>query len=162
MKKIYNAIILVLLISLALTSCGLNVPRPEIKEGRFNFSVTYEYNGEAKTVSGVYVCKYDGVIWYNPNRDPFVHWEESFEGDGVNEYGDIPICNTDDGGEIFISLFMYPEYFMGDPEYANAKPLIRAELCYPDDQIGDPDILTEYGVKLISYEYDEPIENVYK
>ena len=162
MKKLFVAVVLLLLFSFVLTSCGLNVPRPEIKEGRFNISVTYEYNDEIKTVSGVYVCEYDGIIWYNPNRDPFVSWKESFEGNGITEDGIIPICNTNDGGEIFISLFMYPEYFMGDPEYADAKPLIRAELCYPDDQINDPEILAEHGVKLIGYEYDEPIENSFK
>ena len=47
---------------------------------------------------------------------------------------------------------------MGDPEYANYTPLIRAELWYPDDI----ERIAEHGVKLISYEYDEPIENSYK
>ena len=57
---------------------------------------------------------------------------------------------------------MYPEYFMGDPEYANYTPLIRAELWYPDEQTDDIERIAEHGVKLISYEYDEPIENSYK
>ena len=161
MKKIFIATAALLLFSIILTSCGANVPRPEIKEGRFNISVTYEHNGEIKTTSGVYVCKYDGIIWYNPNRDPFVSWEESFEGD-LGEEGIVRVCNTDDGGEIFISFLMYPEYFMGDPEYADKKPLIRAELFYSDYQIDDVEIIAEYGVRLISCEYDEPIENTYK
>ena len=144
-----------------LTSCGSSVPRPEIKEGRFHIAVTYEHNGEVKTASGVYVCEYDGVTWYNVNGDPCVNWKESFEGD-IKDGGIIPIGNTDDGGEIFISLLLYPEYFMGDPARADDTPLIRAELWYPDDQIDDPKILAEYGVRLIDYTYDEPIENTYK
>ena len=150
-----------MLLSIGLISCGFGVPRPEVKEGRFNITVTYEYNGEVKEASGVYVCEYDGVIWYNVNRDPFVNWKESFEGD-IEENGIIPICNTEDGGKIFIGLLLFPEYFMGDPEYADSTPIIRAELWYPDEQIDDEERIAEYGVKLISYEYDEPIENTFK
>ena len=160
MKKI-TSVILLLAISVILTSCGLDVPRPEVKEGRFNITVTYEHNGEVKKASAVYVCEYDGVNWWDINRDPYVNWKESFEGD-IKDGGVIPICNTDDGGEIFISLFLYPQYFMGDPEYADSTPLIRAELWYPDEQIDDAEVIAENGVKLISYEYDEPIENSYK
>jgi hypothetical protein len=161
MKKIFTSVILLLVMSVILTSCGSDVPVPEIKEGRFNISVTYEYNGETKTASGVYVCEYKGVNWWDINADSYVNWEESYEGD-IQDSGIIPICNTDDGGEIFISLLMYPEYFMGDPEYANYTPLIRAELWYPDEQTDDIERIAEHGVKLISYEYDEPIENSYK
>ena len=161
MKKIFVAIIALLLLAIGLTSCGFDVPRPEIKEGRFNITVTYEHNGEVKEASGVYVCEYDGVIWYNVNRDPFVSWKESFEGD-IQDGGIIPICNTDDGGKIFISLLMYPEYFMGDPEHADATPLIRAELFYEDYQTDDVDVIAGYGVKLIDCKYDKPIENTFK
>ena len=161
MKKISIAVILVLLLSLSLTGCALDVPRPEIKEGRFNISVTYEHNGEVKTASGVYVCEYDGIIWYNPNRNPFVHWSESFEGD-IEDGGVLPICTTDDGGEIFIGMLLYPEYFMGNPDYADRTPIVSAELWYSDRQIDDEEIIAEYGVRLISCEFDEPIANTYK
>ena len=161
MKKIFVAIIALLLLSIGLTSCGFGVPRPEVKEGRFNITVTYEYNGEVKEASGVYVCEYDGVNWWDINADPYANWKESYEGD-IQDDGIIPICNTDDGGEIFISLLMYPEYFMGDPEHAESTPIVRAEIFYDDRQIDDADVIAEYGVKLIDFEYDKPIENTYK
>lgn len=162
MKRICGALLLAVMLTVMLAGCGFNVARPEIKEGRFNVSVTYEYNGEVKTASGVYVCKYDGVIWYNINGEPCVGWKESFEGD-IKDGGVLPIGYTEDGGEIIIGLLMYPEYFMGDPEHADRTPLVRAEILYPDDQIDEADIIAaEYGVKLIGYEYDEPIKNTYK
>ena len=161
MKKVFLSFVLTFLLLLSFTSCATKVPRPEIKEGRFNISITYEYNGEIKTASGVYVCEYDNVVWYNVNRDPFVNWKESYEGD-IKAGGIIPICNTDDGGEIIISLLLYPEYFMGDPEGAKNTPIIRAELWYPDEQIDDAELIAEYGVRLISFEYDDPIENTFK
>ena len=40
-----------------LTGCGPDVPLPEVKEGIFDFTVTYELNGEVKTVKNTYVCK---------------------------------------------------------------------------------------------------------
>lgn len=161
MRRFFLVSILILMLTTMITGCGGDVPKPEVKEGRFNISVTYEHNGEMKTLSGVYVCEYDGVVWYDVNRDPFVNWKESFEGD-IKDGGIIPICNTDDGGEIFISLLLYPEYFMGDPDYAEYTPNVRAELFYDDEQIDDAEIIAEYGVKLISYECDEPIENSFK
>ena len=161
MKKIFCVFSLIILLSLCITSCEPTVPRPKVKEGRFDIIVTYEHNGELREASAVYVCEYDGIDWANVNGERFVKWKESFEGD-VNESGVIPICNTDDGGEIFISLLLYPEYFMGDPEYADHTPIIRAELWYPDGQIDDAELIAEYGVKLIGCEYDEPIKNSYK
>ena len=160
MKKLFCIFALILLLSTCLTSCEVE-PALKIKEGRFNFSVTYEEWGEAKTVSGVYVCEYDGVNWWDINADPYANWKESYEGD-IQDDGIIPICNTDDGGEIFISLLMYPEYFMGDPKHAESTPIVRAEIFYDDRQIDDADVIAEYGVKLIDCKYDKPIENTYK
>lgn len=161
MKKTVLVVIFALLLSLGFSGCGLTVARPEVKEGRFHISLTYEHNGAIKTASGVYVCEYDGVVWYNVDRDPFVKWKESFEGD-IRDGGVLPIGNTEDGGEIVISLLLHPEYFMGDPAYAEATPRIRAELLYEDRQIDDAQILAEYGVRLIDCEYDAPIENTYQ
>lgn len=161
MRKLLSALLLAGMFLCMLTGCGSTVPRPEVKEGRFNITVTYEYNGEVKEASGVYVCEYDGVNWWDINADPYANWKESYEGD-IQDDGIIPICNTDDGGEIFISLLMYPEYFMGDPEHAESTPIVRAEIFYDDRQIDDADVIAEYGVKLIDCKYDKPIENKYK
>ena len=161
MRKLLSALLLAGMFLCMLTGCGSTVPRPEVKEGRFNITVTYEYNGEVKEASGVYVCEYDGVNWWDINADPDANWKESYEGD-IKDRGIIPIGNTDDGGEIFISLLMYPEYFMGDPEHADSTPIVRAEIFYDDRQIDDADVIAEYGVKLIDCKYDKPIENTYK
>lgn len=161
MKKIFRSLFLVLTLVVMLSGCGSRVTRPEIKEGRFNVTVTYEHNGEIKEASGVYVCEYDGVNWWDINADSYANWKESFEGD-IKDDGTIPICKTDDGGEILISLLMYPEYFMGDPESAEHTPIVRAEIFYDDKQIDDPETIAQYGVKLIGYECDAPIENTFK
>ena len=62
MKRIISTMLLMLAFVSTLTSCGFTVPRPEIEEGEFHFSVTYEFNGEIKTIFGIYVCEYDEPI----------------------------------------------------------------------------------------------------
>ena len=79
MKKIICLLIALLLFSLGLTSCGLTMPRPEVKEGQFDESVTYEVGGETKTLDLVYVCKYDGVKMM-PEGTRHRAWNEYFEG----------------------------------------------------------------------------------
>lgn len=160
MKKLLSALALMLAIAISMISCGSQVPRPKIKEGRFNVSVTYEQDGEVKVASAVYICEYKGVAW-TAEGHPYVAWKESFKGD-IKDGGVLSIGNTEDGGEILISLLMYPEYFMGDPDYVDFTPLVRAEIFYDDRQIDDVDLISEYGVKLIGCEYDEPIENSFE
>ena len=160
MKKILCVLILVSVISAALVSCGIGVPRPEVKEGQFDITVTYEQDGEVKEASAVYVCEYAGIAW-SLEGHPYVKWKEHFEGD-ISDGGVLSICNTEDGGEILISLLVHPEYFMGDPAFANSTPIVRAEIFYEDREIDDAEIIAEYGVRLIGCEYDEPIENSFK
>ena len=48
-----------LMITSLFTGCEfVHVDKPRVKEGRFNFSVTYEQWGETKTVSGVFVIPF--------------------------------------------------------------------------------------------------------
>lgn len=106
-KSICILIVLVILL-LSLTSCGLSsIPRPEIKSGEFNFSFTYEYAGETKTVSGVYVCEYDGI-------------DRVLDGGFHREWSG---------------------YIKGGTEETSQE------------------IEELYGLKIVEYKYDEPIEN---
>ena len=168
MKKVIKRSFLlsVLLLSVILSSCGLTVPRPEIKEGKFNYSVTYELNGEVKTVSGVYVCKYAGTSWSldgGYSRD----WNGYLEGGTDDDY--VVIGTTNDGGTLILVLYLYPDYFMGEDFvslYGEPEPYLQID--YPlEDSDGfrfetDETIIEEnYGAKIISYEYDKPIENTF-
>ena len=167
MKKLKVAIciVLVTMVLSLYSGCLAKVPIPEIKEGRFEFSVTCEINGEEKTYSGVYVCKYDGA--YKTLVGKGVDWEGYIANSDDN--GIIPI-QTNDDGVIYIDLYFVPEYFMGDPDaicYDVPAPVLY--IVYhsdnPDEASyeNDPEILeTNYGVKLISYKYADPIENTFK
>ena len=167
MKRILCTVLLVALV-LMLASCGLQVPRPEGKEGRFNFSVTYELSGVTNTFSAVYVCEFNGTNWSvdgGYSRDWDIHVEGDYEGDNYSAI----LGKVDDGGSIYLHFGLYPEYFMGDPETGDwGLPEPSIAIVYPENelgemiQIGDPiELERDYGIRIVSYEYDEPIANTF-
>ena len=163
--KLFICVLFVTILSSLFSGCATIMPIPEIKEGRFDFSVTCEINGEEKTFSGVYVCKYDGA--YKTLAGEGIEWEGYIEND--DNGGVIPI-HTNEDGVVYIDLYFVPEYFMGDPDailfdvptpalymlYHNDDP---EEYSYETDQ---EIIATNYGVRLISYHYADPIENEFE
>ena len=167
MKKIkwFICVVLVAMLSSILSGCAAVISIPEIKEGRFDFSVTCEVNGEEKTFSGVYVCKYDGA--YKTLAGEGVEWEGYVENGEKN--GVIPV-QTNDDGVIYIDLYFVPEYFMDDPDaicYEVPAPSLYMVYHYDDpDEVSyetDEEIIaTRYGVKLIGYKYADPIKNTFK
>ena len=163
MKKLLCLLIASLLLSLCLTSCGLNMPRPEVKEGQFDVSVTYEVGGETKTLDLVYVCDYDGVKM-SLEGTSYRAWNGHFEG---YEDGDvIEVSKTDDGSRIVLSFLIYAEYFMGEPEFVDFYPEAKTERIYFEDGIEmidyDEELITEdYGVRIISIDYEEQIQNTF-
>ena len=111
MKKLLCFLIALVLLTVGFTSCGITVPRPKIKSGEFNFSVTYEYNGETKTVSGVYVCEYANLHW-TLDGGFRRSWTGYIKGGDDNDHVDIDV--TDAGDEIVLVLNLRPDYFMDD------------------------------------------------
>ena len=166
MKKLLSAISVLLLLSLCLSGCGLTVPRPEIKEGAFDFSITYELYGEEKTFSAVFKCEFDGTSWSldgGYGRD----WKSWTEGDyeGDDTYSAI-IGKTEDGGDIILFFGIYPEYFMNDPACDRGEPEPSIYISYPENENGESGLVNIpeevealCGAKIISYKYASPIEN---
>ena len=165
MKKItrlYNLLILLLLFSLGMTSCAILTPQPAIKEGEFDVSVTYEVNGEIKTLNLVYICEYDGVK-RTLEGTVYRAWNGHF--DGYADGDVIEVLATDDGGKIALCFLIYPEYFMGEPDYTDDfYPHVLINYIYYEngEEMIDTNqelISKNYGVKIISCEYDTPIDN---
>lgn len=120
MKRICCVFSLILLLSFCFTSCEVE-PAPKIKEGRFNFSITYEEWGEAKTVSGVFVCEYAGRSFTLEGGDFTRDWEGSVEGvENLHDtfYATVRVGETNDGGEILLNLGVFCSLLHG-----------RARLC---------------------------------
>lgn len=154
-------------------------PEPTIKEGEFNFSVTYEVDGEVTTVSSVCVCEFEKSGWGLDGW--YIHWNESIQdaelANRLAETRGYLLLKSMDDGEIYLDLNLLGEYFMSDPRFDNNydtdEPIVvspRLFIEYSEakyDEIGesyseDKSVLEGYGVKIIDYEYDSPIENTYK
>ena len=168
MKRRLMALILVLTLAVALVSCGVD-PAPKIKEGRFNFSVTYEHWGETKTVSGVFVCKYAGRSLTLEGGDFTRNWEGHIEGleidEGIYNYA-VLISETDDGGKVYMDFSLSAAHMMGEPYLADAviEPGFFYERSNEDRTVVETsadaeEIETLYGLKIVGYQYDAPIEN---
>lgn len=162
-------LLVAVLIAASFMGFFVTVPKPEIKEGEFDFALTYELDGETKKLEGTYVCKFEGVSraldgvgrdWtgYIKDHDDFTNYE---------------IKKTDDG-VIKIDLNICSEFFMSDPQY---QMIVSSEQTKPEPYVyitsGDPsieepsnvvsfDLYEGDDVKIISFEYDDPIENTYK
>ena len=164
MKRKIGALILALSLVFMLAGCAaFTMPRPEVKEGSFEFSVTYELNGEVTTVEDTYFCEYKGVS-ATLEGSFYRAWEGHFDGGMAGDT--IKICDTDDGGEIILSFLIYPEYFMGEPDYVeNFTPIYELAVYYYDeeghiiDSSNDEDVLAGFGARVLAFEYGEPIEN---
>ena len=125
MKRRFGALILLTALVFTLVGCGLIVERPEVKEGEFNFSVTHEINGEIKTISGVYVCEYDGI---DRVLDGVDHREwKGYIKDGTTEE-QIKLATAEDGGVVELNLHFAPEYFMGESYGDDDEPFSPSTL----------------------------------
>ena len=162
MKKLIILLIVLLLLSVCCRSCGFTVPRPEIKSGEFNYSVTYEYGGETNTVSGVYVCEYVGTAWTldgGNRRD----WSGYIKDNEMDDFVYLDIA--DDGDEVILVLNLDPEYFMDDYNidlYGVPTPYIMIKDYTEEGMrvLHEADLIEEIcGAKIISYKYDMPVEN---
>ena len=164
--KIWIVASLVMLSTLFFSGCAVaKMPVPRVKEGCFNFSFTYEINGEERNYSGVYVCKYDYSYVSAFDKGDGVNWTAYVE--GVGEDPEIAI-HTNDDGVIYVGFWLNPGYFMADPDYLDYTPDANLFIVYHGDGpngikiSSDIDFMAEYGIRLISYTYDEPIENSYE
>ena len=168
MKKIISLLLLTVMLAIMLTSCGLAASRPEVKEGRFNISVTYEINGKVNTFSGVYVCEFDGSSW-TPDGFSFTRdWKSHIEGDYEGDYNSAIIGRTEDGGEIILFFGVYPEYFMNDSTADRGIPEPSVYIAYPENEYGEiglvnipEEVEALCGAKIVSSEYAAPIKNTF-
>lgn len=164
MRKLFSFLLLTVMLVCTLSGCDSSVPQPEIKEGEFHFSVTYEFNGEEKTVSGVYVCTYTGTSW-SLDGGPHRSWKGYIKDGKVEEM--FEIGTTENGEKVELDLALCPEYFMDDfveGYHEIPKPCLSVRLV--DDEgisfLYEPsEVEALCGAKIISYEYDEPIQNVF-
>ena len=179
-KKCLIAVFLSVVLLITFAGCGKGL-EPNVKEGRFDFSVTYEVDGELETVSGVFVCEFAEVV--KALDGAYIEWNSYIEDTELSNRldqnrGYLPLKTCDDG-VIYLDFCLSAKYFMSDPSFGNTNINTDAAISsisprlfieYNEtkgEELGkwwseDVTVLDSYGAKIIGYEYDVPIENIYK
>ena len=164
-KKLFLPALIMALALLVMTVycfCTCIAQKPTVTSAEFPFSITYEYNGEEITYEDVFYARYSENGGYSHSKLRIYVGEIGKLGEGET----FLTVKEDETGSILISTKMYPDYMMGDPWYDYFDDEDFApELLYHNregEEFTDEETLTAQGVKLISWEYPEPIENSFK
>jgi len=139
-----------------------NPPLPEIRYGEFPFKLVYETNGEEKIIEDTIICKYDGIG--SGSNGKWRKWKSQLAS-GNKEVILLKIANK----QYIYFLVGGPDYYMGDmPTYATQKFIFPNAYIYDASQfmkhrtINADELLSEYGIKLISWEPSPPIVNSFR
>lgn len=173
-KKLSAAMILLVamvLVYIVATVLFCYKTRPAVTEGEFPFSITYEYEGETKTLSGVFKCEFfdSATILGEHNR----YWEQETVYDNPENLEQPFVIEQNDLQQTTISLHenMSAGYFMGDPldqdyyevyGYESVEPY-ASYYDYENeiylDGISAEEALESVGFRIVDFTYAEPIEN---
>lgn len=133
--------------------------KPTVTEGEFPYSITYELDGEKVTISDVYKVRYDRNDGYADTKGRVYVGENASTGEDETLY----IIKKEENTRIELCTYLYADYLMGDPEYDYFdEESFEPKIYYYDAEeieYFDEETLSKQGVKLISYEYPQPIEN---
>ena len=163
-KKLFLPTIIIGVAVLAMAVCSVLISiakKPSVTEHDFAFSITYELDGESKTIQDVYTARYDGNGGYNDTKTRCY----------VGRIGDLEEGNTvytlkkDENTRVELWTHFYPDYLMGDAEYDyfDEEPF-EPRIYYYDaeeQEYSDAETLEAQGVKLVDFTYPEPIENAF-
>ena len=79
-KKLLSTIIFLAITMIAYVVASVffcYTTKPEVTKGEFPFSLTYEYKGETKTLSGVFECEYSGSTTIHGEHSRY--WDEEIK-----------------------------------------------------------------------------------
>ena len=172
-KLIPAAVLLALTLILYIVASVLfaYTTKPEITDGEFQFSITYEYKGETRTLSGVVKCSYSGsdTVQGEHNR----YWDEEVIYQNPINPEKPHIVDENEEMQTVLSLQpnMVAGYFMGDPLYRDYYQAYGVQgpepyIEYYDyknnislDEENRDRVLQSIGFKILDFTYEKPIEN---
>lgn len=163
------AITIVAYIAATLLCCYTT--KPAVSKGEFSFSITYEYKGETKTLSGVFVCSYSGSDTVQGEHSRYWDGEVKYDNPDNVEYPYIIESDEEKQTTLSVQPNMEAGYFMGDPLYRDHYQEYGLDGCEPyieyydykneislNDENRD-EVLSSIGFKIIECTYEKPIEN---
>lgn len=159
-------------------------PAPQITEGKFPFVLEYEKNGERYLIEDTVVCTFDGYDMSNNFAIfgfPYLRsWDASLESGDESKTSLIEFePNTESmlaKGRIntesrVILYYGHGGYYLGDSNYKEKYPYINYSETYKTSDNTSEVEFTElsfdelekyFGIKIIKFEFSEPIKNKFK
>lgn len=145
--------------------------KPKVSEYEFPFSITYEYKGETKTLSGVFECRYSGSNTIHGEHTRYWNVETTY--DNPENVENPYIVEQNEEMQTVFALYenMDAGYFMGDPlhqdyyeenGYDGVEPYVEYYDYKNDiylDEGNRDEILESVGFKIVDCTYAEPIDN---
>ena len=133
--------------------------KPTITEKDFSFSITYEFDGKTETIDSVYTAYFSGNGGYATHTDRFYNGKIA----GKEENDTVYVLRDTDEERIVLYTNFYADYLLGEPDcsYFESEPFEPQIMYYDEEEneYSDENTLLQHGVKLIDWEYPEPVEN---
>lgn len=162
--KLLAFCLITVLTFISLLVFGFGIEEPEIKEQAFQFSITYEFDGETKTIDDEVTFKFDraGANLFEADDS---YWTQEFK---IAKEHTYLIKNEEH--EILLYTGLNPHFYMGDPYFIYwaqeaegdfekinqpyAYYVVGEKETYDQDEIAK---LT--GFKIVSFNYPSAIQN---
>ena len=141
----------VLLVGLLIAYAAFSVifcynTKPAVSEGDFPFSITYEYLGETKTISGVYSCEFEG------SQTVFREHDRYWSGEITYTEGDYFVFQ-EEMKTLAVQPYMIAGYFMGDPLHSDIYQVYGLEGPEPYAEYYD----YENEISITDFDKDEEL-----
>ncbi len=137
-----------------------NPPRPQKTYAEFPFELTYEIDGDTITIRDVYICEYKGV-GFDEGNGKYRKWNGY-----IKSTGEPAVFLTEDADRKIYCFVGDAEYYMGEESDYELQPLtprIYDEIKeYSVDTkyfFSSTQIMHHYKIKIIDWEFTEPIKN---
>lgn len=159
--------------------------KPQITQESFPFTLVYEWNGKEIVIEDTMICKYTGSDWYMKDNKKSRTW-----GMELKSGGDFIVLWEGENAQKEkqkIIAGVEPEYYMDDvnddeeyeqvnrednlfpgmteEEYRNSYLLLQtvdSEGGIDEEAVGKEELLSKYGIKILSWKCREPIKNNFK
>ena len=173
-KKLSSAMLFLVITIIAYVAASVlfcYTTKPEVTKGEFPFSITYEYKGETKALSGVLACEYSGSDTIFGEHNRYWRQETIYDNPDNLEYPFVVEQNDELQTTLSVHENMSAGYFMGDPlekdyyevyGYESVEPYV-SYYDYKNEVFLDGQdtagILEPIDFKIVDFTYAEPIEN---
>ena len=147
---------------------GPRPPRPEITRAEFNIRLEYELYGERIVIEDTIIAEFDGFSSDTGIMEWFRTWRLRLASNRRAEH--LLLRHLDDGRRIYYHLGG-AGYYMGDTsgnrnpsEFNHVFIVERGRNTSIGNRRGltHQELLDEFGIQLISWEYDPPITNRFR